>query len=597
MNPISGRIPVKNIWISSLAYLAFSLGLVVEVHAETFTLDFNSLPSNQGWTYRGSPLAEADTFGVDGSSLVQTTVGSGNSTASYRIDNIINSSEPISLSFTARVLSYEMLTGGNIGWAFYIQIVDVTSILRLGLTDSSVVIQGEIFDLNTTIFHDYVFEYLPNGNYEFFIDGQLRKTGNVAGITGGNWISFGDRSSNENTDVEVTAFSFSVVSGAAPDVEIQKAVNNQYPMANEPVEFTVAVNNVGIGIAADLVVIDKLPVEMSIPLGTAAFTSVGSYDPVTGEWVIGDLDVGIEAVLVVPAVVTEPSPPACIANSASASHPRDGNSANDQAYAVIHQNDIDQCVDLEVNFGISASTMIMFPSCNSEERYEGDARVTNIGPDTARNVVVTISQNPVVGPNLRFNDADCTNAAADRCNVTEIAAGQTVTIDVTSDLYQSHNAFTQTISVSATTGDTDYNLSNNNPSDSGTAGGFSSCTGGPGIDIPVPFFGGGSGSGCFIATAAYGSPLHQHLDSLRDFRDRFMMTNRPGRALVAFYYRYSPPLADFIADRDWLRAIVRGLLMPIVYTIMYPGLVAFLIIILMAAALGRRRHRRPAALA
>jgi uncharacterized repeat protein (TIGR01451 family) len=583
---------MKKIWISSVAYSIVSLGMVTGAQAETFTLNFDSLPSNQGWTYRGSPLAEADTFRVDGSSLVQTTVGSGDSTASYRIDNIVNSSEPISLSFTARVLSYEMLTGGNIGWAFYIRIVDVTSILRLGLTDSSVVIQGEGFDLDTTMFHDYVFEYLPNGNYEFFIDGQLQKTGNVAGITGGNWISFGDRSSNENADVEVTAFSFSVISGAAPDVEIQKAVNNQYPMANEPVEFTVAVNNVGIGIAADLVVVDKLPVEMSIPLGTAAFTSVGSYDPVTGEWVIGDLDVGIEAVLVVPAVVTEPSPPACIANSASASHPRDRNSANDDAYAVIHRNDFERCVDLGVKFGISAHPPIfIFPTCNSEERYDGDVDLTNYGPDAARNVVVTITQNPVVGPNLRFDDADCTNTPSPQCNVTEIASGETVTIHVTSDLYQSHNSFTQTISVRATTSDSDYVLSNNNPNASGSAGGFSSCVE-PDFGLPdcLGFLCPAGSSGCFIATAAYGSPLDPHLDSLRDFRDRFMMTNRPGRALVRFYYRHSPPLADFIANRDWLRAIVRGFLSPIVYTIKYPGQAALLLIGLVSFVLVRRRR-------
>lgn len=72
-------------------------------------------------------------------------------------------------------------------------------------------------------------------------------------------------------------------------------------------------------------------------------------------------------------------------------------------------------------------------------------------------------------------------------------------------------------------------------------------------------------------------------------------TNRPGRALVVSYYRHSPSLADFIADRDWLRAIVRGMLMPIVYTIKYPGLAALSIFFLIAAALVRRRYRRLAA--
>ena len=594
MNKITYRISVKEICVSSLAYLTFSLGLVAEVHAETFTLDFNSLPSNQGWSYRGSPLAEGEAFRVDGSGLIQTTIGSGNSTASYRMENIVNSSEPMTLSFTSRVLSHERIGAGTLGWSFNFQIYDLAAILRLDMTDNAVIVNGASFDLDTTVFHDYVWEYLPGGDYEFFVDGLLLRAGNSFIQSGENFISFGDRASAENADVEITALSFSVASGAVPDINVQKSVNNAYPIANEPVEFTVVVNNVGIGIAADTMVVDELPVEMSIPLGTAAFTSVGIYDPVNGEWAIGDLDVGVEAVLIVPAVVTTLQPPSCVANFASSDHPRDFNQENDRASAVIHKNDIDHCVDLDVNFGISAKSLgVVFPSCNLESRYSGDVDVTNIGSDAARNVVISIAQNPVVGPNLRFDDADCTNAPAAQCNLNEIAAGETVTIDVTSDLYQSHNAFTQTISVSVTTSDSDYDVSNNNPSVSGTAGGFSSCVE-PDFGLPTPYLGGGGG-GCFIATAAYGSPLHPHLDVLRDFRDRFMMTKRPGRALVAFYYRHSPSFADFIADRDWLRAIVRGMLMPIVYTIKYPGLAALSIIILIAAALVRRRHRRLAA--
>jgi uncharacterized repeat protein (TIGR01451 family) len=375
---------------------------------------------------------------------------------------------------------------------------------------------------------------------------------------------------------------------ATPDIEVQKSVDNAFPMANEPVEFTIDVINIGNQAAADVIIIDQLPAEMIIPGGTAAFTSVGSYDPATGEWSIGNLDAGVSAVLVVPAVVTELQPPACIVNSALSEHPDDVNDINDEARAAIHQVGVERCVDLDVNFGISAHPPIfLFPTCNSEERYDGDVELTNYGPDAARNVVVTITQNPVVGPNLRFDDPNCSNAPAAQCNITEIAAGETVTIDVTSDLYQSHNSFTQTISVSATTSDSDYEPSNNNPSASGSAGGFSNCDE-PDFGLPDSTSGGG---GCFIATAAYGSPLDPHLDSLRDFRDRFMMTNRPGRALVRFYYRHSPPLADFISDRDWLRAVVRALLTPMVYTINYPGPAALLFFGLIAAVLVRRRRR------
>jgi hypothetical protein len=35
--------------------------------------------------------------------------------------------------------------------------------------------------------------------------------------------------------------------------------------------------------------------------------------------------------------------------------------------------------------------------------------------------------------------------------------------------------------------------------------------------------------GCFIATAAYGTSLHEDIDVLRDFRDEYLMTNQIGR--------------------------------------------------------------------
>ena len=74
----------------------------------------------------------------------------------------------------------------------------------------------------------------------------------------------------------------------------------------------------------------------------------------------------------------------------------------------------------------------------------------------------------------------------------------------------------------------------------------------------------GGGGGCFIATAAYGSLLEPHVKILRDFRDRFLITNTIGHFFVKLYYRYSPPLANFIAKHDILRAIFRLCLFPVV---------------------------------
>ena len=76
--------------------------------------------------------------------------------------------------------------------------------------------------------------------------------------------------------------------------------------------------------------------------------------------------------------------------------------------------------------------------------------------------------------------------------------------------------------------------------------------------------GGGGGGGCFIATAAYGSHMESHVKTLREFRDRFLLTNSVGRAFVELYYACSPPVAAFIANHDTLRLMVRLSLMPIV---------------------------------
>jgi len=76
--------------------------------------------------------------------------------------------------------------------------------------------------------------------------------------------------------------------------------------------------------------------------------------------------------------------------------------------------------------------------------------------------------------------------------------------------------------------------------------------------------GGGGGGGCFIATAAYGSYAAPCVLILREMRDRFLLTNSIGKSLVSLYYKYSPPLADFISNHDNIKIVVRLSLLPLV---------------------------------
>lgn len=78
--------------------------------------------------------------------------------------------------------------------------------------------------------------------------------------------------------------------------------------------------------------------------------------------------------------------------------------------------------------------------------------------------------------------------------------------------------------------------------------------------------------GCFIATAAYGTPTAEQIDVLREFRDAVLLKNTSGYLFVALYYRLSPPVADFIAGNEVVRTLVRDLLVdPIVWLVEATG--------------------------
>jgi hypothetical protein len=72
-----------------------------------------------------------------------------------------------------------------------------------------------------------------------------------------------------------------------------------------------------------------------------------------------------------------------------------------------------------------------------------------------------------------------------------------------------------------------------------------------------------SDKSCFIATAAFGSDMDQHVQMLRNFRNQFMVPFWIGRKMVKAYYTISPSIAHWIAKHETARTAVRGMLWPI----------------------------------
>ena len=66
--------------------------------------------------------------------------------------------------------------------------------------------------------------------------------------------------------------------------------------------------------------------------------------------------------------------------------------------------------------------------------------------------------------------------------------------------------------------------------------------------------------GCFIATAAFGSPLARQVHVLRSFRDRILLSARAGRVFVKWYYVWSPRAAEWLQVHSLARKLTRAIL-------------------------------------
>jgi virginiamycin B lyase len=73
---------------------------------------------------------------------------------------------------------------------------------------------------------------------------------------------------------------------------------------------------------------------------------------------------------------------------------------------------------------------------------------------------------------------------------------------------------------------------------------------------------------CIIASAAYGSPLSPQVQALRNFRDGLVLKTFAGsqfmKAFNAWYYSFSPSVANVVSNSSSLAFIVRALIYPLI---------------------------------
>ena len=137
--------------------------------------------------------------------------GSGtNGNARYQIDGVADPNRRMVLSLTARVLRHEELSWGSVGLGLNFFVSDGAFSYRLALTDTLIHVGGQFYGLNTTDFHDYSFELYPGGNFDLYVNGVIFATGIGSETVSSNGVFFGDSTTHENTNAEITAMSFTV---------------------------------------------------------------------------------------------------------------------------------------------------------------------------------------------------------------------------------------------------------------------------------------------------------------------------------------------------------------------------------------------------
>jgi len=212
---------MKKIKIITLLVGIITLAHIEESGAALVTsVDFNSLPSTQGWAFESSgghaSLNESDVMTLSSSVLTSDSLGeglSGSAHAMYTRYNDLNDTGLITASWRLRILDSEGYVGNYFGFAVTMKVGN--EVYGVGFGESIIQTHNytTVSSLDNSGFHDYRIEATPgNLTYDFYIDDALVASPNVTiSTTALNRLSFGDSTGGANAHAEITSFTVSQV--------------------------------------------------------------------------------------------------------------------------------------------------------------------------------------------------------------------------------------------------------------------------------------------------------------------------------------------------------------------------------------------------
>lgn len=239
---------------ADIAASNLTVGSVTDVY-QPLTLNFNTLPSNQGFdyflggAYSGSGIPESQIFSLSGGVLQINSMGvylCGGGDIMYTRNGIVDSGTPFSISFTARVLEEEGNVQSN-SYGFFVAVTTGREDFGIGLGTHRIEATGAppypfTTSIDNTVWHNYRLNGQPGVGLQIYVDNVLVLSDapdpdyqkSYSGPTGSS-LSFGKGTCGTNALAQMTALSFQQSPGF---ITSQAPVGGTLAIPQSPVAYT-----------------------------------------------------------------------------------------------------------------------------------------------------------------------------------------------------------------------------------------------------------------------------------------------------------------------------------------------------------------------